>query len=645
MTRTVGLVLGLALALACGPPSTQVGDAPPPAMQRLGAEDAPEYVRLWRETRPTLARDRWRLPFTVPPRGRLELGVGHARPPRNAAAPGALAVHDLEIGLRVDDVRHVVRRVRFGPAALPLDRWHDVVVPLGGLAGRDVELDLVVVDETGAPVTEHAVRVATPRLLAEHAAPPAGPNVVVVSIDTLRADALGCYGGPPEASPTLDRLAAEGVLFEQAISTSTWTLPAHASMLTGMNPMRHGAIRAIRDGARGVIEADATLVSEVAAEAGIETAAFTGGGFVDAEFGFARGFDRYDTDTKATERFVGTFERAAGWMQARLDRRFFVFLHTYKVHAPYAPPPPYDRLFDPNWTGPFAKSFSGADLPKLQAAGSARLPPIVRHVRALYQGELRTVDDRLGELMGQLTAWGIADRTCIFVTSDHGEEFGEQGRYFHKHPVVVESLLRVPLIAWCPAEFVAGRRVAEPVSIADLMPTALATLGLPVPPGLDGRSLLPVLQGGSEPERRILVSDVDGAAEGGHGYELSLRLGPEKLRYRNTTRGAAPEILLHDLRTDPLEQQDLGRRSPERLAPFTATLDRLTAERDGLTDSLLADPEPAADGTIRPDLARQLRQLGYTVDAADPRPPSAGADEGGPRRPSPGADGAEEGDS
>jgi arylsulfatase A-like enzyme len=363
------------------------------------------------------------------------------------------------------------------------------------------------------------------------------------------------------------------------------------TIFTSLPPSVHGATDGFKVLASGIL----TLPEWIRAQ-GLDTAAVTEDGWVGAHQGFARGFDVFIENESARitapeGQVDRTFARARRWLELHRDKRFFLFLHTYQVHAPYAPPARYAGLFVP---------------PEGQAA------PL--HVRQLadYDREIRYTDDELAGLFAALERLGLADRTIVVVTSDHGEEFLEHGLVSHGAHLYEESV-GVPLVLRGPG-IPAGRRIAAPVGHADLMPTLLELLGLPVPGGLSGRSVRPLLQGGSgELEARPVFSEgwatFQPGADGGRAFEppsLAVRRGERKLARYRSPDGTRYE--LYDLSADPGERSDLSRSEPGEAGGLRALLEayeRETARAD----------RPAAPATAAPaldaDREEKLRALGY----------------------------------
>ncbi len=331
------------------------------------------------------------------------------------------------------------------------------------------------------------------------ASPPHAERIVLVTVDTLRADHVGAYGGPV-ATPAIDGLAREGVLLSDACTPTPSTGPAHASLLTGLHPWRHGVV----DNAVA-LDRDVPRLASKLRERGFTTAAFVASYVLDARFGFAEGFDAYSFEP--TEEYTwrgsprGRFSARADavvgaamrWITGHAGERFFVWIHLFDPHTPYHPPAQYALPPD-----------TAVDL------GGKRLPPQVRDVRQLadliraYRGEVRFVDAQLGRLVERLRMLALLDGTAFVVTSDHGEGLGDHGLLEHGANLH-DELVRVPLVVRGPG-LAAGVRLAGPAQLKDLAPTLLAWAGATPPDGLDGVDLGPWLAGrvASSPRAAVL---------------------------------------------------------------------------------------------------------------------------------------------
>jgi len=438
--------------------------------------------------------------------------------------------------------------------------------------------------------------------------PQAAPlNVILVSLDTLRPDHLGCYGYGRPTSPNLDELARESAFFNRAYAPSPWTLPSHVSMLTGLKTAHH---RTVRPESR--IDPAIVTWADTLRQAGFYCAAFTGGGFLSPRYGFAKGFDVY-REVEGSFDYVDSAQRLAAaathWLEQRGDRNFFLFLHTYQIHDPYATPPPYDRMF----------LKEGAEWDKLQAneyfKGSLAYRPLSeaqrQNIIGLYDAEIRYTDDKLIKpLVETLRRLGLFESTLLIITSDHGEEFYEHHAWLHSRQLYEESI-RVPLLIKFPDGRFKGRKIEGPVRLTDLMPTALDVLGVgPAPAGLDGTSLLPAVQKGQSEGREILAelelnpndSVMKCLIQGWTKIIRNDFLGERALTQRDYPAPRRPSLELYLLADDPGERMNAVDRKPA-LARNLADLLRTVLA------GYPSRPEHRIE--LDPDLAEKLRALGY----------------------------------
>lgn len=478
-------------------------------------------------------------------------------------------------------VRHVIERE---------PTWHDFIAPLATAAGRSGALELRATTPDGARAVPELMHWTNPIL--EPAPALDRPNIILISIDTLRADHLGYAGYERATSPHIDRLAREGVVFSHAIASSNWTLPSHASMLTGLHPARHHAVQF----AFAPLRPDRETVAESLWDIGYETGAFTGGGFV--TFGLDQGFDRFWMPAPGiakAQSITETLARAKQWMAARPTTPFFLFLHTYAVHLPYEPPPPYNLMFDPDYSGPYRTGFSAKDNVRVGKHPDAAT---VQRLIALYDGELCHFDAQLGELLSYVRNGGFGDRTCVVLTADHGEEFNEHGEMFHRRARLFDELLRIPLVVWCPHRYAGGQVVDAPVALVDVTPTILDIAGAPLPKNSDGRSLEPALLG-APLEPAFTISEVDGSLEARTGTVRAVRSATHKLIESSLDGTRA----VFDLTADPGESTDIAAQAP-------AIADALAAKVSPLPSPA---PSPPPDEESRRDAAvvERLRALGY----------------------------------
>jgi arylsulfatase A-like enzyme len=434
---------------------------------------------------------------------------------------------------------------------------------------------------------------------------PGLPNLVLISIDTLRADRLGAYGYPLPTSPTLDRrLAGEGVVFEQVFSQSPKTTPSHMTMFTSLYPCVHGIELWEGERSGAVLNPRVDTLAEVLRNAGYATAAFTGGAHMNRARGFDQGFQRYRHDNQ--------LGRSREWLQAHAGHSFFLFFHTYEVHDPYQPPPDLAKQFDGDYgDGPILEAVR-----KIRAGGidgwdrSHKLfwdavdrssPRDVRFVSSLYDAAIRHMNDStLTSLLDQLDALGLTSNTLVVFTSDHGEAFGEHGTFLHDD--LYGGTLHVPLVLRFPGRLPAGARVAGRARLLDLMPTVLDLLGVTPPPDVQGRSLAAAARGAPGPDPvDAAISEYDSRPSG--GALESVRQGSDVL-IRNNDR-----LELFDLATDPGEQNDRATADPARAAALRSSLESWRATCRELASRF----GPRAADRKAPDAQtlRQLRALGY----------------------------------
>jgi len=432
--------------------------------------------------------------------------------------------------------------------------------------------------------------------------PPPRPNIILISIDSLRADHLGSWGYERDTSPAIDALAADGVLFENAAAQAPWTLPSHASLLTGLYGRTHQAVLPKRR-----LAADAVTLASVLKAAGYRTHAIVSGPFMHRRFGLDRGFDAYDDELaqgshRASHRLVNSpdVHARAVRMIETLPRPFFLFLHYWDVHYDYVPPPPYDTRFDPDYAGdisPHAFMFNNAIRPGMDARD-------LEHIVALYDGEIAWVDEYIGRLIGELKRRGLYEDSVVVVTADHGDEFFEHGQKGHQHALYEESL-HVPLVMRFPGQ-PAGVRVPRRVQLIDVMPTLLEMLGVDGA-ATQGRSLWPLVRG-EEWAGGPVFSETMKARKSRRErkkcaawcvYDETRKL----IRFENDRY--PPEV--YDLMADPGEQRNMF--DAARDADLVALLEKWFVE----TPEQVGTQHEGLD----PDMLRTLQSLGYVGDDAD----------------------------
>lgn len=422
-------------------------------------------------------------------------------------------------------------------------------------------------------------------------------HVLLISIDTLRGDHLGYAGYGRETSPTIDRLAAKSQVFANAFAQASSTLPSHASMFTSLYPSVHGAESKYRT----PLADEFVTLAEIFRDNGFHTGAFVEGGQLAALWNLDQGFDVYDVTASTSlmgeiwkaDDLAGILAKAMAWIQAHRQEPFFCFVHSYVVHMPYQPRPPYDRMFDEGYDGPLPREFTYELREQFEAHAASPDHPDVRHVVALYDGEIRYADRLLGEFVARLDDLGLADNTVVVFTSDHGEEFGEHGRVAQHTETLFDELLHVPLLIRVPG--MKPRVIKRQVRLIDLPPTLLALMN--VDPGdvsfvgtdllADGPEVtedLPVFSELVYPDR----------------HWASLRLDNHKLVAHSPRQYA-----LYDLRSDPGEQVDVFDWRCEGVAEWIKLLQRIMSENQ------VQRSEVAAPTELKAEVEAQLRALGY----------------------------------
>lgn len=424
-------------------------------------------------------------------------------------------------------------------------------------------------------------------------------NVVLISLDTLRADRLSCYGNALATTPRIDALAAGGARVERAVVPSSSTAPSHMTMLTGTHPCRHNIWNR---GSGNRLPSGIETLAEILKRAGFTTAAFTEDAGITADLGFARGFDTFEEFVDLPQKTLPkgavhtptnlgphTFEKARQWLSSHGASRFFLFVHTYQVHGPRRPKPPYDGLFG----GPDS---TGKD-------------PAFRSLRR-YDQLIRQSDDLVAGLLETLDDVGAAKDTLVILTSDHGEAFGEYGDWGHGEPVH-EAATRVPLILWAPG--LIGPGVIDGlVSIADIVPTTLDLLGLPMPEGLDGRNIGKAAR--ARGRRSIEVPSRALYFESATGKTSAVR--DDRFIVSQRTADATEALVVHDSSAAPSKSWEFSRfvaDRPEEGVHVKELHVELERRREACeTSRREAEKWPRRAHPRAPDIERKLRALGYT---------------------------------
>jgi choline-sulfatase len=428
--------------------------------------------------------------------------------------------------------------------------------------------------------------------------PPANDrSLVMIVVDTLRADHLGAYRYHLPTSPSLDERFRNGALFERAVASSPWTLPSFATLLTGRTLSRHGAGRRISPGSRrrvGALDPSLPVLAGLLGAQGYQTAAFVTNAYLREAFGLGRGFETYSCRPATNRSFRRAAEgvtKALEWLDARDARPFFLLLHFFEPHLNYEAVPETRGSFTAEYQGPLELPIRG--LWELRRTIGEMDEGDRDFIRAAYDEEILAVDRQLGRFFRALDDRGITDDAVVVFTSDHGEEFFEHGGFEHGH-AAYQELLHVPLVFWGPG--VPPARIETPVSHLDIFPTLLDALDLSIPDDLPGISLWPLMtQGDAIPTRGIL-------AEGtlyGPPREVLIRW-PWKL----IQTGKARRMELFELDRDPEERRDLAQELPDRAEELRRELRlRVSSARAGLRQQVEAE--------IDEETREQLKSLGY----------------------------------
>jgi len=453
---------------------------------------------------------------------------------------------------------------------------------------------------------------------------PKRPNVLLISIDSLRHDHLGCYGYGRATSPNLDRLAAEGTLFEQHVSSSSWTLPAHAALFTALPDSGHGCT----DVDRALAPRHQTLAEQFHA-GGYATAGFFAGPFLHPGFGLGQGFDSYEDCTsnaaalaakpaaewgrdaatnRASHKDVAnprTFAAFQSWLGRREQKPFFAFVHLWDVHYDFTPPPPWDERFDPGYQG----WVTGENFFFDERIGPRMEKRDLDHLIALYDGEIGWTDTFLAKIRAELEAAGLLEDTVIVVTADHGTEFFEHGWKGHR-TTLYDEVIRIPLVVRFPRGIPANVRVGAQSRSIDVAPTLLELCGLPALPDVAGESLLPILR---DPARRATggaraLSELDSV-----GRSL---LSVRETEWKVVGNRVAATARVFDLRADPGEQHPIPEPQSPLVEEGVRALDAAGTELQRLGARNAGDLRTS---TPSEDVLRQMQNLGYTGQQGAPR--------------------------
>jgi arylsulfatase A-like enzyme len=551
----------------------------------------------------------YRAALIVPERARLRFAIGIEDIGRAEGADGVR--FDVELSSRkvVHSLytHHVTRS----------DVWIAADVSLEAYAGQEVELIFRTSRSRQglhppSPSRDLAVwahpKVWTPRSAADRET---APDVILVTVDTLRADHLSCYGYLRNTSPSIDALAADGILFDNAFTTVPRTTPALASLMTGDYPRKHGLMTLL-----DALSSEKRTLAEVLSEQGYATAAFVTPS-VHRQSALWQGFDVFDDRMDSDDRKARAEQmaaRALRWLDEHRGERLFLWLHLWDPHFRYDPPAPHDEAFDPQ-TGERPSLYRRIDRGELKLGElyfeNDLAKEEVAQLVAQYDGEIRYADSVIGQFLDRLRDLSLYAPALVVFTADHGESLGEHGYYFEHGEYLYDASLRIPLILKLPLGRRAGSRITDPAMIFDVAPTVLSILSLEERLGSPGRDLSSASRSGEplretifhETGRRFFAQNPRRHLDGPAGHWKSVRAGDWKLIRIPTPDGDIHE--LYDLGEDPGETRNLfreddpvGRDLAKKLDAWLAGFGEVT-EGDGTSDA------------IDPATAERLRALGY----------------------------------
>lgn len=430
---------------------------------------------------------------------------------------------------------------------------------------------------------------------------PPGRFVVLVIMDTVRRDALGCYGHAGDPTPSIDWLASEGIRFDHAVSTSGWTLPSVASIVTGNWPSIHGALG--RGANLTPIRPEMVTAAEVMKQAGYNTAGYANAAFVSPRLGFDRGFDVFDhvySFNETSRRADETMDAALQYIREHRGEDCFLLIHLFDAHLDYDPPGQWATRFTDGRTDP-PPPLSIEDCLDMEGPdGAPPAPADSAYIRGVYEGEVGFVDAQIGRLGNELMKLGLFERSLVVVTSDHGEEFWDHGGFEHGH-TLYQELVHVPLIVKFPSDLHPPKRVHWQVRLIDVMPTVFDYLGISKPETFAGESLMPYVRNVPTGHR--------------NAFSESLLYGTRRIAWRtgdfvyiqDIEEGRDEVGELYNWRADPDEHIDIAADNPE----ITEQVRRQCMEFyfDLLGRARTMSPLVPID--MSPDEIDKLKSLGY----------------------------------
>lgn len=430
------------------------------------------------------------------------------------------------------------------------------------------------------------------------------PSIILIAVDTLRADALGCYGASKSATPRMDEWAKDAVLFKYAYTQSPWTLPAFASLFTAAYPSSHDAggqedpTKEVGQKSFYPIRKGHILAAQSFKKYGYQTAAYVNNIFLKGNLGFSLGFDHFDfypSKVRKIRRANKVSDLAIEWLQSRENPETpcLLFLHYFDPHFAYMPPPEFRDKFD----GKLSKRILSIDHPELIRRGEVKLDDADKeNLRNLYLGEVAYTDHEVGRLLDHLRISGLMEKSVVIIFSDHGEEFWDHDGFEHGH-CQFEEVVHVPMMIRFPEKEHAGLAVEEPVRLMDLMPTLHDLCDMTQPSTFEGVSFLPLVNGSGP------AYDVPFLFENClYGNEKkAIRYKDLKLIMDMNTKDA----LLFDLAADPLEKNDIAEsrsdQTDQMKKAISSFLKNIASNRVGQNNPV----------ELSPELMKDLKDLGY----------------------------------
>ena len=557
------------------------------------------------------AHSEFSIPLKIPSRAQLECGMGFVDlVGRNPSKP----VFRFSIKIKFDKQEDLLLQ-KEAEAGIYGDGVIWEKLDLSAYAGKNVQLAFITDNLEAVESPQGVPYWVNPVVFSPTEEAPA--NIVLISLDTVRPDYLGCYGHDKDTSPALDAFAQDSALFLNCFSTSSWTLPAHVSLLTGQNSKRHQVYYPYEK-----FDSSALTMADHLRQQGYTTAAFTGGGYLSSQFGFAKGFDRYQELLLHGENAIRWDEAerladmANAWIKKNREKKFFLFLHTYQPHDHYAnlssqgkkflkESAPWDQVNMEDLlqeTGRFQTAFSDAEK---------------RNIRALYEGEIHYTDQMFVKpVLDSLKQNGLYANTLVIILSDHGEEFYDHESWLHDHSLYNEAI-RIPLIIKFPQARYSGNRLDELTCITDIVPTALEFAGVPRS-GLeiDGNSLIPILQYGQKGSDRSVFSHLALRSSQEPPSVVSLIRGNLKIIVHRDIESPYIEskshkfgeyqVELYDRAVDPQETNNLAKESA-----FRTTCTQLVREIHDLIQETAARRTQKETVVLDATLEERLKALGY----------------------------------